>query len=461
VDDLAASMVDAQGAAPGRVPAGYTYLAQFIIHDLTWLSPKGEKEQNKASAMLDMDSVLGNRFADPEPGCPGSVDALRVGLTLAGYGTDELPLPDDVPRKEADSFPTGSPLIPDTRNEAFLQLAQMHVAFLKFYNAVARKNGFGGDGFDEDAAKQNFRQHVQSVVLYDLLERLTDPVVYEDVVTGNRRRIIHPDRVTDQNPFVIPIEFAAAAARFGHTMVRESYEWNATHHEGRPADLITLVTLSHQNSYPGDARLLHLPRDWVIDWQRFFDFSPLLGATARTPVGANLISPRVAQTMGSLPEHLRVTPSGKKVPDDRATFNIARETLRRQLDFMMASAQTAIDCINCCMPEELSIEKLTPDELAGEESRTSTVFGRHPELAGMTPIWFYVLREAELKGGGERLGPFGSRLVAETIHAAIEATGKDSLTANSHWTPCLPFREKNFKMTDLIAYAFGLASAPA
>src|SRR5215468_873475 len=224
IEALAASMVSTDEPAGGTVPAGYTYLSQFIFHDLTWLSEDGGGIENKASSALDMDSVLGNRFALPDPSCPGSNDALRVGMTHKGWGCLK-PLPDDVPRKPRcvavshdDSSPTGFPLIPDLRNEGFLQLAQMHVLFLKFYNAVARHNGYGDDKFDEAAAKRAFVQHVQSVVLFDLLVMLADAAVYQDVVVRNARRVIHPDAVTKESPFLIPIEFAAAAARYGHSM---------------------------------------------------------------------------------------------------------------------------------------------------------------------------------------------------------------------------------------------------
>jgi hypothetical protein len=464
IEDLAASMVDLQQATPGQVPAGYTYLTQFIFHDLTWFSDKGQMEENRASAALDMDSVLGNRrFPEAEPGCPGSSDALRVGLTLNGYGDLEVPLPGDIPRKpgcqpqsDADRYPAGYPLIPDTRNEGFLQLAQMHVVFLKFYNEIARMYGFGTENFDEDAARLVFMQHVQSVALYDVLERLIDTAVYADVVVGNRRRVIHPCPIADTGPFLIPIEFAAAAARFGHSMVRESYDWNATHRGSRPAELISLITLSHQNSWPGASRLRRLPRDWVVDWLHFFDFSPMLGAAAPVPAGANPIGPRLAETMGNLPEHLREVPPGRVPPPEGATFNLARETLRRQVDLMMASAQEAIRQANRYLPQQMQIAQLQPTDLAGgSQSRSAAVFDRHPELFEMTPIWYYVLREAELVGGGERLGPFGSRLVAETIHAAIEASGASAITAVPGWTPSLPACQQQFRMIDLIACACG------
>jgi hypothetical protein len=459
VDTLAASMVSTEEPAGGKVPAGYTYLSQFIFHDLTWLSEEGGGTKNKASSALDMDSLLGNRFTLPDPPCPGSNDALRVGMTHNGEGSLP-PLPWDVPRKprcvaasDEDRRPKGFPLVPDLRNEGFLQLAQTHVVFLKFYNAVARHNGYGGSKFNEAAARREFVQHVQSVVLFDLLETLAEPLVYEDVVIRNARRVIHPDAVTKKSPFLIPIEFAAAAARYGHSMVRQRYAWNSDHDDNLPADLVTLITTSWQNGYPGSPQLGKLARDWVIDWERFFDFSPLIGAGARTPVPANPISPRITETMGNLPAHIRPLPSGGKSPPVGSTFSVSRATLRRQVQFQMVSAQKIIYAIEH-MKDAIPIERsLTPDELAGPPGPTADAFRKFPELAEKTPIWFYVLREAEVLGGGERLGPLGSRLIAETLHAAVEAAGQDSLVANPGWKPSLPCHGSRFMMTDLIAFA--------
>ena len=458
VDELAYCMIDEQAAVDSNIPAGYTYLSQFFFHDITWLSEKGGVPKNKASSALDMDSVLGNQFANAEPACAGSTDLLRIGLTLDGYGKLG-PLPEDVPRKprcsvvsDDDPYPTGFPLIPDPRNEGFLQLAQTHLIFLKFYNAVARRNGFGGD-FDEPATKREFIQHVQSVLLYDLLHKLIDLTIYEDIVVRNGRRVIHPNPIATDYPFLIPIEFAAGAARYGHSMVRASYDWNAEHGANNPAELLGLVTHSYQNSDPDHSPLLNLEPDWVIDWKRYFDFRNLVTG-APNPVKANAIGPRLVETMGSLPTYIRPTSPASKVPRTKTTFNLAKETLHRQLEFRMASAQTMIDAINATMPVALKIDKLTDDELAGSQSQPiGKAFGAFPELLEKTPIWFYVLREAEVRGNGNRLGPLGSRLVAETFHAAVEAAGADAITAHEDWAPTLPCHDAaRFKMADLILF---------
>ena len=37
------------------------------------------------------------------------------------------------------------------------------------------------------------------------------------------------------------------------------------------------------------------------------------------------------------------------------------------------------------------------------------------QLRGKAPLWYYVLKEAEVRGGGRRLGPIGGRIVGEVI----------------------------------------------
>jgi len=235
-------------------------------------------------------------------------------------------------------------------------------------------------------------------------------------------------------------------------MARQRYAWNDDHDENRQVGLDTLITTSWQNGPPDSPRLTQLDRDWVIDWQRFFDFGPLLGTAGRPPVHANPIRPRVAQTMGNLPAYIRPVPSGSNPPPPGSTFNIARATLLRQIQFQMASAQSIIAFIESVKGAP-PIRHLTPAELAGPPGPTADAFQRFPKLADKTPIWFYVLREAEVVGCGERLGPLGSRLVAETLHAAVETAGSESLVANPGWTPSLPCLGKHFMMTDLIAFA--------
>jgi len=68
-----------------------------------------------------------------------------------------------------------------------------------------------------------------------------------------------------------------------------------------------------------------------------------------------------------------------------------------------------------------------------------------------TPLWFYILREAELNSG--RLKGVGARIVAETFHRAIEGS-KISIFTDPAWRPTLGPDDKTFRMVDLLLFAF-------
>jgi hypothetical protein len=68
-----------------------------------------------------------------------------------------------------------------------------------------------------------------------------------------------------------------------------------------------------------------------------------------------------------------------------------------------------------------------------------------------TPLWFYVLREAELNGG--QLNGVGARIVAETFHRAIEGS-QVSIVRDPSWRPTLGPDNKTFRMVDLLLFAF-------
>jgi hypothetical protein len=67
------------------------------------------------------------------------------------------------------------------------------------------------------------------------------------------------------------------------------------------------------------------------------------------------------------------------------------------------------------------------------------------------PLWFYVLREAELNNG--RLTGVGGRLVAETFHRAMEGS-TSSIVRNPDWRPRLGPVKNRFRMCDLLVFAF-------
>jgi hypothetical protein len=68
-----------------------------------------------------------------------------------------------------------------------------------------------------------------------------------------------------------------------------------------------------------------------------------------------------------------------------------------------------------------------------------------------TPLWFYILREAEFNAG--KLKGVGARIVAETFHRAMEGS-QVSIVRDPTWRPTLGPNNTTFRMVDLLLFAF-------
>jgi len=75
-------------------------------------------------------------------------------------------------------------------------------------------------------------------------------------------------------------------------------------------------------------------------------------------------------------------------------------------------------------------------------------FGLHKR----TPLWFYVLREADVLADGQHLGPVGGRIVAEVFHGLIDGDPSSYLSQDPDWTPTYGTND-TFAMTDLLTAA--------
>jgi hypothetical protein len=94
----------------------------------------------------------------------------------------------------------------------------------------------------------------------------------------------------------------------------------------------------------------------------------------------------------------------------------------------------------------MRVRALSPGEL-GELA----VFGVGFESD--TPLWYYVLKEAELSGGA-RLAGVGARIVGEVFLGLLALDGKSYLRRNRGWRPTLPSRAPGtFGMVDLLTFA--------
>ena len=75
-------------------------------------------------------------------------------------------------------------------------------------------------------------------------------------------------------------------------------------------------------------------------------------------------------------------------------------------------------------------------------------------LLAKTPLWYYVLREAAVLGGGDRLGPVGAKIVADTFVRMLKRDANSYLNVSGGFTPFLPSATAgSFTFADLVKFA--------
>jgi hypothetical protein len=426
------------------IPSGYTYLGQFIAHEITFDSTgnllQDEMEpENLRTPQIDLDSLYGGErgAADkPELYAPDAVK-LKLGKTYLTVPPN-VAFDNDLPRDKTNHDNPKKAIIGDERNDENLPLAQTHVAFIKFHNAVVdqlRREGHHEDGLFECARVQVLR-HFQWLIIKDYLPRMVDDGVLDCVMRHGPRWF----RADDEGGLFMPLEFSAAAFRIGHSMVRRSYEWNAL----RSSDplsrgAVSILELFKQtgfsqspNSFDGSPRL---QSDWVIDWRRFYDFTPLANVAPvrklnRASKLDTLLNFRLDKVVGF--------PDAKL---DKMQKAIAVRNLLRGFYLALPTGEEVAECIG---------EKpLAPEQVSD---------GPHQKLLedaafrGHTPLWYYVLKEAELNGGS-RLGPVGGRIVAETLIGLVKRS-RHSILDEPDWRPRFgPRAPEQFEMIDLLDFA--------
>jgi hypothetical protein len=54
---------------------------------------------------------------------------------------------------------------------------------------------------------------------------------------------------------------------------------------------------------------------------------------------------------------------------------------------------------------------------------------------GETPLWYYILREADVRCGGDRLGPVGALIVGEVLVGLLDLDPSSVRHAPDDWQP--------------------------
>jgi hypothetical protein len=427
--------------ANSEIPAGYTYLGQFIDHDLVFDPVSSLQRANDPQALVDyrtprfdLDCLYGRGPVDEPYLYEKDGIRMRLGDRLGEPLPDGTPPPDrDVPRNN-----DGTAIIGDPRNDENVIVAQLHAVFLRFHNRVAdelKKQRNGKEPKFEEVQRL-VRWHYQYVVLNDFLKRVIDDDTYNDILptlTGKKENLPKDApklRFYDpQDEAYIPIEFSAAAYRFGHSMVSAQYQLNDSENEEARGPFKILGPLSGADSPITDLRGFRRFRlDWVVDWSLFFDGVP---APPNSKGNAPVQMSKKIDT--SLAEPLRDLPF--KFTQDIPS--LPARNLLRGFRMGLPSGQSIAAAIGAPVVPDAELQALT---------EISPVFEKN------TPLWYYVLAEADAMQQGKRLGAVGSRIVMETFVGLMMWDGHSFLRQDPSWQPLEAFRNPHgeFRMADFI-----------
>jgi hypothetical protein len=421
---------------------------------------------------------LGRNF--DAPGIPGVKippeqdlvrDLPRIGPLLAqgAITVDDIPdsLRDD-PGRDTRAF------IGDLRNDENLIVAQLHLAFLRFHNNVVeaveqRPKAFGLPPRPSakarfDTARALVRRHYQWLVVHDYLKTVCAPGVVDKVLLASKP--LYEPLPTGES--FAPLEFSVAAYRFGHSMVRGGYDHNRNF--GRPApgqasvqpfasfdDLFRFTgngfeidpvdpSKSKRDPFRGAPTL---PFNWIIEWDRMTrKGDPNEGHFARK------IDTRLAP-----PIHNMVNEgTGSAIQDDADPRNKVLRLMLRSL-----SQRNLLRGYLLSIPTgQATARAMGIAPLSEAELRQGNTGAVNAALEGggflrNTPLWYYVLKEAEVRENGNTLGELGSRIVVETIIGLLRNDRQSYLNVAGGWDPSegvkLPGGEPIVTIRDFLTFA--------
>jgi Animal haem peroxidase len=392
--DLGADAVDPDAS----VEAGWPFFGQFIAHDITAdRSPLGHRAdpdqiRNFRTPRANLEGVYG---AGPV-GSPYLYDSSDPAKLLLGPGGH------DVPRNRQ-----GIALVGDPRDDVHLFMNQMHVGFLKLHNRLVDR--LRDDGVPEpelfEEARRAATWHYQWVILREFLPTL----IGEDLT--DRLLDFGADLYRPGDDPYIPFEFADAAYRYGHSQIRQRYGVNEN--------------LGPCPVFPDLIGFCEVPPERRVDWSLLFDV-PGWPAAQR----AKRIDGRLPKSLIALPQAV----SGVDASD--AYASLANRDLQRGQAIGLPSGEAVAGA--------LGVDPLSTDQIGLAESGWT----------GETPLWIYVLKEADAIHDGDRLGPVGGRIVGEVLIGIIDADPESFRSADRYWKPTLPSHDADgFGIADVLVPA--------
>lgn len=382
------------------VPAGMIFFGQFIDHDITLDVTSSLDRVSMASDIpndrtptLDLDCVYG---AGPEA-ARFMFDGARV-ITADRLGKDGYEA-DDVPRVN------GVALIGDFRNDENRIVSQLQLGMIRYHNRIvdvfekeARDVGRTietGELFEE--ARRHCTWHYQRTIVTEFLPTLCGKTAVERVLAHG------PLFYRPTTPF-IPVEFSAAAYRFGHSMVPQQLQVQ----DGEPAHDLFGEELGFGFSPVPNAQA-------VVDWKHLLQVG-----SAPAPQMSHRCGPMLADGL------LRLSASV-----DSAGRSLAALNMLRGQALLLPSGEAVAKAMGIDAAQVATVSDAAREQAGGL-------------LAGATPLWFWILNEADVIGRettpgsfepGEGLGPVGATIVAEVLIGLMSRDPRSWLSANRNFHP--------------------------
>ena len=397
--------------------AGATFMGQFLDHDMTFdttsrlgMPTNPHTAPNARRPYFDLDSVYGHG--------PAGSPLLYDPADRAKFRIEHGGLFEDLPRDAA-----GTAIIADPRNDENLVISGLQVAFLLSHNRVVDRVRENHPELSSEEVFHEARRlvtlHYQWLMLHEFLPQFVGAAMAKDVIDNGG--LFYPSEKTRST---IPIEFQMAY-RFGHSLVRPSYRANFTG-AGGGQFFAMLFDGNHAGGEPTDLRGGARGSRRFIGWQTFFSFPGFDSDTRPNKrIDTILSTPLFDLPLGAIASGM-------------PPVSLAERNLLRHLTWNMPSGQAIAAAMGGPVLADAHFSELQ---------------AIYPPFVSSTPLWYYVLREADVLGNGAQLGPVGGRMVAEVFIGLLRADPDSILNQATPFVPSLGPAPGEFQMIDLLRLA--------
>jgi len=422
------------------IPALYTYLGQFMDHDITFDPESSLQKQNDPDALtdfrtpaFDLDNVYG-RGPDDQPYMYDGSAKFLLGEPLSG-GSQHA--------RDLVRSPNGRALIGDPRNDENSIVSQLQGLFQRFHNRVVTEHPH----LDFPSVQQFVRFHYQYVILHDFLPRVIHSSVIQALQTAGRYDRRKLEFFHWKNDPFMPVEFSVAAYRLGHSMIRPGYQLN-------DKVLLPIFPVPSKKLPDGLTGFRPMNPHWAIDWGRFIDidirtYNGTKAENKKRLQFAYRIDTSLVNPLHHLPPQVAANPA-----------SLAERNLIRALRLGLPSGQDVARAMGVTPLADKDI--LIGKAVSPLPNRN--ILSVSPSFADKCPLWTYILAEAmkfqepvkipvkeSVVIDTPRLGPVGGRIVAEVFLGLMFGDANSMLNIDPNFMPMKP----GFALKDLVSYALG------